>query len=291
MALYPSPVGVIALATQHGKERVMAKPLWHGLGLTVRRAEQVDTDLFGSFSGEQQRPADALTTCRLKAEAGIEALGVDLGIASEGAFGPHPAVPLLPVGREWITFVDRPRKLVITEQLVSRFTNFRSCTGTDPEAIAVWLRGVGFPSHGLMVQPHGGDSSGNARWLAKGVHDPMRLAEVMAEAVQRSPLGLAHVETDMRAHCNPTRMASIRRLSFRLVRRVASRCPSCSAPGWGLVDTRVGLPCRWCGLATELVQLEVFGCAACGHTSEQPRRYCNNSANPCPYTPSNLATE
>ena len=277
--------GVIALASQHGKERVMAKPLWHGLGLTLRRAEHVDTDAFGSFSGEQPRPSDALTTCRLKAEAGMDALGLDLGIASEGAFGPHPALPLLPVGREWITFVERPRNLVITEQLVSRFTNFSSCIGTDPEAIAAWLRGVGFPSHGLMVQPHRGDRSPSAGWLAKGVHDGQRLAELMAEAVQRSPLGLAWVETDMRAHCNPTRMASIRRLSFQLVRRVASRCPSCSVPGWGLVDTRAGLPCRWCGLATELVRLELFGCAACGLTSELPRRDGLTSADPghCPY--------
>jgi len=285
MALYPSPVGVIALATQHGKERVMAKPLWHGLGLTVRRAEQVDTDLFGSFSGEQQRPADALTTCRLKAEAGIEALGVDLGIASEGAFGPHPAVPLLPVGREWITFVDRRLNVVISEHAVSRSTNFSSCFGVSPAAIADWLKQVGFPSHALMLKSHDGEVGRACPWLAKGVRCQQQLTELMAVAVQDSPVGLAWVETDMRAHCNPTRMASIRRLTFRLVRRLASPCPSCAAPGWGLVNTMVGLPCRWCGLATELVSVEVFGCAACGHTRQQPRRDGLTSADPahCPY--------
>jgi hypothetical protein len=285
MALYPSPVGVIALATQHGKERVMAKPLCHGLGLTVRCAEQVDTDAFGSFSGELPRPSDALTTCRLKAEAGMDALGLDLGIASEGAFGPHPAVPLLPVGREWITFVDRRLNLVISEHAVSRSTNFSSCFGVSPAAIADWLQQVGFPSHALMLKSHDGEAGRTGPWLAKGVRCQKQLTELMAVAVQDSPVGLAWVETDMRAHCNPTRMASIRCLTFRLVRRLASPCPSCAAPGWGLMDTRVGLPCRWCGLATELVNVEVFGCAACGHTRQQPRRDGLTAAEPanCPY--------
>ncbi len=107
----------------------------------------------------------------------------------------------------------------------------------------------------------------------------------MAVAVDRSPVGLAWLETDMRAHCNPIRMATIRRLAFRLVRRVATTCPACDAPGWGLVGTRVGLPCRACGLATELVHFEDFGCVACSHRQLRPRRDRLKAADPahCPY--------
>ena len=141
----------IALASQHGKERVLARPLRHGLGLTLQLATAVNTDLLGSFSGEYPRPEDALTTCRLKAEAGMDALGLDLCLASEWAFGPHPVVPFLPVGREWLTFVDRRHQLTISEYAMSRRTNYSSFKAASPEAALGWLKEVGFPSHAVMV--------------------------------------------------------------------------------------------------------------------------------------------
>ncbi len=276
---------LIALATQHGKQRVLARPLRHGLGLTLRHAVEVNTDRFGSFSGEQARPDDAPTTCRRKAEAALEALGLDLGIASEGSFGPHPVVPFLAIGQEWLTLVDRRDGFVISEPMLCSQTNFSSWTGADPETCASWLRQVGFPSHAVMVRPHAGEGSEPVPWLAKGVRGSADLAAWIALAVAQSPLGLAWLETDMRAHCNPTRMATIRHLAFRLVRRVGATCPACDAPGWGLVATRAGLPCRACGLATELVQLEDFGCVACSHRELLPRRDRLMAADPahCPY--------
>ena len=261
------------------------RPLWIGLGLSLRHASAVDTDRFGSFGAEQPRRDDAPTTCRRKAEAALEALDLELGIASEGSFGPHPAVPLLPVGQEWMTFVDRRDGLVISEQLQSRSTNYSSCRGADPEAIAGWLRQVGFPRHALMVRPLEPEPAAAGVWLAKGVSDPQQLAVLMAEAVRRSPLRQAWLETDMRAHCNPTRRVVIRQLAFRLVRRVASACPSCHGPGWGLVDTIAGLPCSACGLATQLVKSEVMGCSVCSHRESRPRRDGRESADPmhCSY--------
>lgn len=261
----------VALATRHGKQRVIARPLRAALGVELRHAAAVDTDQFGSFSGEPPRPTDALTTCRLKAERGMEALGLDLGIASEGAFGPHPLVPLLPVGQEWMVFVDRRNDLVIREHRLSRSTNFGSTTGADADAIAAWLRQVGFPSHGVMVRAH--HLAGPApTWLAKGVHSPIELSAWIERAAGVSELGLAWVETDMRAHCNPTRMAAIRHLACRLARRIATPCPACGAPGWGLVATRPGLPCGDCGLGTDLVRIELHGCTRCDHREERARR-------------------
>lgn len=276
---------LIAMASLHGKERILARPLKSGLGLTLRHASSVDTDRFGSFDGERPRQDDAPTTCQRKAVAALETLDLDLGIASEGSFGPHPAVPMLPVGQECMTFVDRRDGLVIHEQLVSHRTNYGSCSGSEPEAIAGWLHRIGFPRHGLMIRPLEPEPAGESDWLAKGVHDPRQLATLIAEAVRRSPLGLARLETDMRAHCNPTRRIAIRQLAFRLVRRLASTCPSCGAPGWGVVATIAGLPCSACGLATALVKLEVMGCSVCTHRTEHPRRDRRSAADPmhCPY--------
>jgi len=256
-----------------------------GLGLNLHHASNIDTDKFGSFGGEQNRIDDALNTCRRKAEAALKALNLELGIASEGSFGPHPASPLLPVGHEWMTFVDQREGMVISEQLLSRSTNYSSCAGADPDELTGWLKQVGFPHHALMVRPLNPGASARGGWLAKGVQDPKQLARLMAEAVRRSPLRQAWLETDMRAHCNPTRRKAIRELAFRLVRRVASPCPACAAPGWGLLDRIAGLPCAACGLGTKMVKQEVMGCSVCGHRDHWPRRDGQQTASPmyCDY--------
>lgn len=207
---------LVALATQQGKQRALSRPLLHGLGLTLCHADTLNTDRLGSFAGEEARPADARTTCRRKAEAAMEAMGLDLGIASEGSFGPHPMVPVLPIGQEWLTLVDPLDGFVISEPMLCSHTTCSSCSAADPEMGATWL------------------------------------------------------ETDLRAHGNPTRMATIRRLAFRLVQRVVATC--------------AGLPCRVCDLATELVRLEEFGCVACSQRQLLPRRDRLTAADPayCP---------
>ena len=88
---------VICLATLHGKEQALARPFALGLGASLR-VSACDTNALGTFSGEVERPADALSTCLRKAELGMEATGLRLGLASEGSFGPHPHAGDLPAG-------------------------------------------------------------------------------------------------------------------------------------------------------------------------------------------------
>ena len=255
----------------------MARPFRLALGMKLVVAEAFDTDSLGSFSGEIPRPSDGPTTCRLKAEAGMVATGLGLGLASEGSFGPHPAIPFLPVGQEWMTFIDRDQGLVICEQLLARRTNFNHCRVSADTAMAPWLEQVGFPSHALIVRPNQGAGSIGVR---KGLQTASGLQTAIAEARHASADDLALVETDMRAHLNPTRMATIRARAFRLVRRIARACPACGSPGWGRVELRLGLPCRWCGQATELVEAEVFGCVRCDHRQDLPRRDGLQAADP-----------
>jgi hypothetical protein len=59
----PDPRPLVLLASRHGKERAMARPFRQGLGLELVVADQIDTDDFGTFTGERPRPADAATTC------------------------------------------------------------------------------------------------------------------------------------------------------------------------------------------------------------------------------------
>jgi hypothetical protein len=278
---HPSYAGQqVCLATMHGKERATGRPFRLGLGVELVLPPDLDTDSLGTFTGESARPADAATTCRIKAEAGMANTGLPLGLASEGSFGPHPAVPLLAVGHEWMTFVDGAQGLVVTEQLLCWRTNFSHCLLAPGEDPAAWLQRVGFPVHAVIVRPNG-----PAGAATKGIQSPEQLTAALQWAAAHSNDGRVLLETDMRAHLNPTRMASIRRLAFRLVRRIRSRCPECSAPGWGWVEGITGLPCGWCGEPTPLIRLELHGCGACGHRRCTPRRDGKVTADPgqCPH--------
>ncbi|MFN7678227.1 MAG: DUF6671 family protein, partial [Cyanobacteriota bacterium] len=252
----------VALATRHGKERVIGRALRHGLGAELLHVTTVDTDALGTFCGGVARQGTALEACVTKAKAALAHCDTALAIASEGSFGPHPHLPFLAAGLECMVFLDRGRCLMISEQELARRTNFAhrlvspsSVSGDDPD-FRRWLGMVGFPSHALIVRPNsdtpdsGGVVKGLDRW------DTLELA--IAAAAAASIDGLALVETDMRAHRNPTRMTSIRRLAFRLVRRVGRTCPACQTPGWGVVEQRQGLRCGACGLPTALVRTVVW---------------------------------
>ena len=246
----------------------MARPFRKGLGAELVLAAGFDTDRLGTFSGDRPRLEDAETTCRLKAEAGMAETGLELGLASEGSFGPHPALPFLPLATEWMTWIDRPGNLVITERLSGCRTNFDQCTAAAGAELGAWLERIGFPAHAVIVRPH---QAGADPFLRKGLRGFAELHQAIAQAGAASADGLALVETDMRAHQNPTRMAAIRRLAFRLVRRIGSACPACASPGWGRVAGRPGLPCRGCGSPTQLLHQEVFGCLRCSYTEQRHR--------------------
>lgn len=272
----------ICLTTRHGKERALARPFRLGLGASLV-VSPCDTDSLGTFSGEVQRLDDALSTCRRKAWMGLERSGLRLGLASEASFGPHPAVPMLAVGQELLLFVDLDRGLTVLEQRLDWRTNYAQTLLTPDEDPSAWLTQVGFPSHGVIARP--ADPSPD-RWnWHKDLHDAAALEEALATCRRLDSRGQVWLEADMRAHRNPTRMRSIRRLGVALARRLRTPCPSCTAPGWGLVESRPGLPCRSCGTPTELVAAEIWGCGACGHQLEQPRRDGVAAADPgqCPW--------
>jgi hypothetical protein len=198
----------------------------------------------------------------------MRAAGLPLGLASEGTFGPHPAVPFFPAGMELLVFVDEQRALVVHESLVAEATNFAHCVIAPSGDAEPFLKRVGFPSHGLIARPNAGDP---LLALTKGITSQVDLKVAVRAAAAASPDGLARLETDMRAHLNPTRMQSLGVLAERLARRLASSCPECGAPGFGRTGTRSGLICEACGEATDMVAAEVFGCTACAHQEVRPR--------------------
>lgn len=261
-----------ALATLHEKGRVIARACRVGLGLHVRTVA-VDTDALGTFTGEVLRDGDMLSVALHKARLGMTASGLPLGMASEGSFGPHPVIPFLPVATELMVYVDDERGLMLHELLHSPRTNYAHRVVTAADNLGPWLQSVGFPAHALIVQPALNEApvAGDAS-ITKGVRDAAHLRRAIRRATAESPNGRAFVQTDMRAHCNPTRMRVIGALAIRLVRRLRTPCPSCFAPGWGRTGVVRGLPCHGCGRPTERVVGERFTCSACPYEMIAPRQ-------------------
>jgi len=237
-------------------------------GLIVTSTPGLDTDQLGTFSGEIPRDGTMLDVAMRKARLGMNAAGAPLGLASEGSFGPHPAIPYIPAGMELLVFVDDESGIVVTESLIAEKTNYDHLVVSPGEASDGFLQRIGFPTHGLIVRPNKGEV---ASALAKGIVDPDRLRRAIEAAAAVSSDGRARMETDMRAHFNPTRMRSLAILAERLAQRLARQCPACGAPGFGRTGSRAGLLCEACGTPTELVVAEILGCPACDYTEERLR--------------------
>ncbi|CAK6699532.1 hypothetical protein VB716_13585 [Synechococcus sp. CCY9201] len=75
--------------------RAIARPFRTLLQLDLERPVGLDTDQLGSFDGRRPRPGGAEDACRRKAQLGMDILGLPLGLASEGSFSSHPALPIL----------------------------------------------------------------------------------------------------------------------------------------------------------------------------------------------------
>jgi hypothetical protein len=266
------------LATKHGKLPLVAAPL-AAVDLKVTAVE-VDTDRFGTFTGEVPRPGPPLETAIAKARLGMAATGSAIGLASEGSIGPHPRSPLLTADLEIVVLVDDDRDLVV----------WSSATGIDIRAAAqpmdpggdltALARRFGLPDHAVIVRPNHGPPSP----LFKGLRQPADIEGAVAACAAASADGQALVETDLRAHMCPSRHPTIRLAAERLASRLTAVCPACASPGWGPVDALTGVPCAWCGTPTGQLRAEVDGCPACGHRAERPVVAAGATADPglCP---------
>ena len=268
----------ITIATKHGKERCLAPLLESALNLRCTVPHQFDSDVFGSFCGSVQRKRDPLTTARMKCVGAMALTGTDMAIASEGSFGPHPESFFGAVDDEIVLLVDRKNGLEIVGRAISAETNFSGMTVRSESELLDFANSALFPSHGLMIRrlkDHPID-------LHKGLTDNKTLLNHCRRLLRL--YGEAYVETDMRAMLNPSRMKVIAMAAKDLIKRALSNCPECNTPGFGITDTRPGLPCELCGFPTKSISSLIYACRKCGHRDEiksqnrktEDPQYCDN---------------
>lgn len=262
------PPDCAVIATMHGKESVIAPLLRGALGLRTELPADFDTDRFGTFSREIPRTDTPLATARAKIAAVLEHFPyAPIGIASEGSFGPHPQVPFVPCDSELVLLVDRRNGVEVVGHHVTSRTNYAHCLVTESEAATAFAQRVGFPSHGVIVIGTEEGKPMPPKLLRKNTNSLTELLAAVAECV--ALCGSAYLETDMRAHRNPTRMRAIRRATIDLVRRYRSRCPKCGREGFVVTEWLAGLPCAACHAPTNMIRVATSVCAGCSHRCER----------------------
>lgn len=248
----------LLIATMHEKERVMAPILERALGVQCITLPELDTDRFGTFSGEVERTNDPLTTLRMKCNAALKRSSCDLVVGNEGSFGPHPVIGMIPADEEWMMLIDSTDGLEVHVRTLRTETNFSGQSVESANDLLAFAERVKFPSHALILRAGPDD----VRCLHKGIQDETHLLNTF-ESI-RATYGQVFAETDMRALYNPTRMQVIGDLTEKLVNTLRSNCPHCKTPGFQVVEAIPGLPCSQCGLKTRSIRQHRYRCIRCG---------------------------
>lgn len=194
----------VALGTMHEKETVIA-PAFARIGVSVVVPAGFDTDQFGTFAGEISRTGTMKDAARAKARAAIAATGLRYGIASEGGYGPHPQIPFLPFGLELMLWRDEHTGHEVMATAFDAAPQFSSVEARRMHDAQPFLPRIGFPATAVVVSVVGSSD----RFTLKGLRDHTQLEAAVSESVSPSNHGLALLQTDMRAHMNPRRVATI----------------------------------------------------------------------------------
>lgn len=258
---------VAVLATMHQKERVMAPILSRELGVKITVAADFDTDKFGTFTREVKRLGTQIEAARLKAENALEIAGETLAFASEGSFGPHPMMPYLAANREIVILLDRANNLELIGESLSVETNYSHQLVSSIEEADDFAKKAGFPEHALVVVV--GEAAAGKGEIVKGIATEKQLFEAVTAGLKKSSTGRVHIETDMRAMYNPTRMKNIENATLDLVKKFHQFCPECGWPGFDVAERKIGLPCGLCYFPTQLARSAIYKCKNCGYTKEK----------------------
>jgi len=253
----------LLIATRHGKEKVIQPVLEKNLGVHCFVSHDFDTDQLGTFTGEIPRVDSPLETLRKKCLMAMEHTGADLAVASEGSFGPHPHVYMIPANEEFLILIDHVNQLEIIVRELSISTNFSSQEITSYDSLKNFAESAGFPSHALILR----DDRDSTRDVVKGIQDEQVLKNEFERMIRQ--YGKLYAETDMRAMNNPKRMEVIAAATVKLVTLVHQTCPVCGTPGFDIIKIIPGLPCANCSLPTRSAHSHMYGCKKCGCEKEE----------------------
>jgi hypothetical protein len=244
------------LTSKHQKLDLLRPSLESATGLSLIE-QAMDTDQLGTFSGEIERLGSPLEVAIKKAQLGMIATGLPLGVASEGSIGPDPLVPFVISNIETLVFVDQELGIVISETFRSLDIASGTTQALPGQDLTEYLIKVGFPEQRVIVKSASGG-------VEKGLGSISSLEQAIEKLSLHAHESKVSLEPDYRAmHC-PTRRVNIAHAAKALALRVASLCPECNAPGWGKKDFLRGLRCSDCGSDhPDAIAQELKTCVRC----------------------------
>jgi len=267
----------IALLTKHQKEKVIKPLMEYHTGAIVNLLD-FDTDLFGTFTRDIERKGSQYDAARLKLRKALEISKDQIVMVSEGSFGPHPYLPVV-WNVEIVLLFDRVNSTEISGVYQSGKTNMNHEIVSNLEELMIFANSIGFPQHFLVLRP---DNEFSKDFI-KNISNNIDLENAFYKCLNKSKTQKVFVETDMRAHANPTRMENIEKATLDLIKNISQLCPVCGSPGFTITDVQKGLPCEMCGLPTQIAKENVSKCQVCSHIEFQhfpngekaSAQYCN----------------
>ncbi|MBF7728794.1 DUF6671 family protein [Pseudomonas sp. N040] len=262
----------LAFLTKHDKAPLVADCL-ADIGFAVKTVDSFDTDRLGTFSREVARTGSAHETALTKARLAAQLAGTRYGLGSEGSFGRDPYLRMLPWDSELLCWWDAEQGYAVYASQGGSDTNYAQRWVTSLEDARAFASKAGFPEHALII----GQSGDGV--FCKGLRDPAQFEQIVLAILHTQDR--VWLETDMRAHLNPSRQALIKRAANQLAMRLAINCPACQAAGYSVQQLQPGLACLDCAHPTAQTLSELWLCGACGHAET---RYRTGFAEPghCP---------
>jgi hypothetical protein len=251
------------IATQHKKEEVLAPILRQHFNAHVLPTKHFNTDLLGTFTGEIERTEIPISTARKKCLLAMERFNLDLCIASEGSFGPHLTIPFAAADEEILYLIDKTNGIEIHVHHVSTRTNFNGAEISNLNDLHEFAQRCKFPSHALILR----DKRNNSEFIKKGITTWDTLIHEFNQ--HKGKYGSVFIETDMRAHLNPTRMTVIEETAEKLIASMRSLCPECNTPGFTVKSHIQGLPCSMCYSPTRSTLYHVYACQRCEYSEQK----------------------
>jgi len=252
----------VVLPTLHGKGALAQGSFKEHLNMYIEELH-LDTDQFGTFSGDIERKLSPKESAVAKAKLGLAQSDYKYALASEGSIGADPTVPFINSDVECVVFVDSVNDLIISHNYRSFDITAHTHEYTQGDDLEKFLAKADFPHHQLIVKSL--DSGVVA--LAKGISSVSELRNTLDLATSQG-LKKIVIESDLRAHASPSRAENIRKAFEELAIRISSLCPECNSPGWGITSSVRGLPCTDCGEETDAIRAYVYGCISCTFTAE-----------------------
>jgi hypothetical protein len=253
---------VAALGTMHQKEKVIAPLFKKELGIIVKVPDDLDTDSFGTFTMDKKRMGSQKEAAVLKAKTAMNLLGVDIGIASEGSFGPHPAAPFGIANIELVVFIDTKLNLEIFGGHIEVVNFAHTATAHTVDEVLEFARKIDFPKYAVVMRR----TERNYGSMAKSIVDKDILIETATSLFKK--YSLIWLETDLRAHVNQSRMKNIELATIDLIENIKRECPNCHSPGFHKITPKPGLPCKTCGRPTNIALYDVYECSVCAFTKD-----------------------